>query len=146
MASLDINEISLQILSLAPEAILFADSDGIIRLWNQGAERMFGYSAGDAIGNSLDLIIPEKLRDRHWDGYLKTMANGKTRYGADLLSVPALHQNGSRLSAEFSVVMLKGEDGRPLGVAAIMRDVTSRHQQEKGLRARLAEFEAGQGR
>ncbi len=131
-------------LTLAPDAILFADREGIIRLWNKGAERIFGRTAEEAIGQSLDLIIPEKLRERHWQGYHKTMATGETRYGTEMLAVPAMHQNGSRMSTEFSIVLLSDDDGKPLGVAAIMRDITERRQQEKELRDRLAELEAGQ--
>ncbi len=142
MSNPDIDVLSKQILTLAPDAILFADQHGIIRFWNQGAERIFGCSAGDAIGQSLDLIIPEKLRKRHWDGYRKTMETGETRYGTDLLAVPAVHQNGSRLSTEFSIVMLNDDDGKPIGVAAIMRNVTERHQNEKRLRDRIADLEA----
>ena len=136
-------KLSAQILQLAPEAIMFADREGIIHLWNKGAERIFGFSAEQAIGQSLDLFIPEKLRERHWEGYHKTMATGETRYGTKLLAVPALHQSGARLSTEFSIVMLTGGDGKPLGVAAILRDVTERHQKEKQMTQRLAELEAG---
>lgn len=142
MTSIDMNSLNQQIIAQAPDAILFSDRDGIIRLWNRGAERIFGFSAEQAIGQSLDLIIPEKLRVRHWEGYRKTMASGETRYGSKLLAVPALRQDGSRLSTEFSIVMLLDDDNNPLGVAAIMRDVTERHQQEKELRTRLAELES----
>jgi PAS domain S-box-containing protein len=142
MTDLDNNDLCRQIVALAPDAILFADQRGIIRLWNQGAERIFGCSANDAIGQSLDLIIPEKLRKRHWDGYHKTMATGETSYGIDLLAVPAMHQNGSRLSTEFSIVMLNDDSGKPIGVAAILRDVTERHQKEKRMLDRLADLEA----
>ena len=144
MANFDNTALSQQILTLAPDAILFADREGIIRLWNKGAERIFGCTAEEAIGQSLDLIIPEKLRERHWQGYHKTMATGETRYGTEMLAVPAMHQNGSRMSTEFSIVLLSDDDGKPLGVAAIMRDITERRQQEKELRDRLAELEAGQ--
>ncbi|MCK4509688.1 MAG: PAS domain S-box protein [Desulfuromonadales bacterium] len=143
MSNFNSPALSQQILALAPDAILFADREGIIRLWNQGAERIFGCSAEEAVGQSLDLIIPEKLRARHWEGYHKTMATGETRYGTEMLAVPAMHQNGSRLSTEFSIVLLSDDDGKPFGVAAIMRDITERRQQEKELRDRLAELEAG---
>ena len=144
MSSLDINTMSQQILALAPDAIMFADREGIIRMWNMGAERIFGTPAKKALGQSLDLIIPEKLRERHWDGYRKTMATGETRYGSKLLSVPSMHQNGTRLSTEFSIVMLRDEEDRPLGVAAILRDVTERQQKENEMKTRLAELEARQ--
>jgi PAS domain S-box-containing protein len=130
------------ILEQAPDAILYADRDGIIRLWNQGAERIFGFSVAQAVGQSLDLIIPERHRQRHWDGYHQTMATGITKYGTKMLAVPALHQGGAQLNTEFSIVMLKDEDGRPQGVAAIMRDITERRAEEKALRDRLAALEA----
>ena len=132
-----------EILEQAPDAILYADHDGIIRLWNQGAERIFGFSTAEALGQSLDLIIPEPQRQRHWDGYRQTMATGTTRYGTALLAVPALHRSGARLSSEFSIIMLWGEDGKPCGVAAILRDVSERHTREKALRDRLAALEKG---
>jgi PAS domain S-box-containing protein len=128
-----------QILDQAPDAILFADRAGTIRYWNQSAASIFGFSAEDAIGQSLDLIIPEKMRGRHWDGYRQVMATGNSRYGgSDLLSVPALHRDGHAVSVEFSLVMPTGDDGLPVGVAAILRDVTARWQKEKELRAQLA--------
>ena len=144
MDNLDLNAMSQQILALAPDAILFSDREGIIRLWNSGAERIFGFKTEQAIGQSLDIIIPEKLRERHWEGYHKTMESGETRYGTDLLAVPAMNADGSRLLTEFSIIMLTSDDGKPIGVAAIMRDVSQRHQKEKQLRERLTELEAKQ--
>ncbi len=133
------------IIDQAPDAILFADREGIIRLWNAGAEAMFGFPAAEALGQSLDLIIPERLRERHWEGYRQVMATGLTRYGKDLLSVPALHRNGSQLSSEFSIVMVTDGPGQVLGVAAIMRDVTARWRKEKSLKERLAKLEGAAG-
>ena len=121
-----------QIIEGAQDAIVFADKEGIIRLWNSGAEAIFGYSAEEAIGETLDLIVPEKMRERHWEGYRKVMDTGVTKYGSDLLSVPAL---------EFTIVLLKNDSGKPIGTAAIMRDVTERWQKEKELKKRLAELE-----
>lgn len=132
------------ILEQAPDAILYADRDGIIRLWNGGAERIFGFSAAEALGQSLDLIIPERHRQRHWDGYHQTMATGTTKYGTRLLAVPALHQGGGQLTTEFSIVMLKDDQGRPQGVAAILRDISAKRAEEKALRDRLAALEAAQ--
>jgi PAS domain S-box-containing protein len=125
----------------APEAIVVTDPEGIIRLWNHGAEHVFGHSAARAVGESLDLIIPEKLRERHWAGYRQTVATGHTRYGDTLLSVPATHRDGHHLSIEFSVALLRDEAGRIAGISAIMREVTDRRDTEKALRARLAELE-----
>ena len=130
-----------QIIEGAQDAIVFADSDGIIRLWNSGAEAIFGYSAEEALGQTLDLIVPEKLREKHWEGYRKVMDTGVTKYGSDILAVPALKKDDSRLSVEFTIVLLKDDSGKPIGTAAIMRDVTERWQREKELKKRLAELE-----
>jgi PAS domain S-box-containing protein len=127
------------------EAIVVTDPDGIIRLWNSGAARVFGYSAADVVGQSLDVIIPEKLRARHWEGYRQTMLTGYTRYGDKLLSVPATHRDGRRLSIEFSVALLRDETDRIVGISAIMREVSERREAEKALRAKLADLEARVG-
>jgi PAS domain S-box-containing protein len=127
------------IITQAPDAILAADTTGIIRLWNHGAERIFRTPADQAIGQSLDLIIPENLRQRHWQGWAKVMLAGHSRYGEDdLLRVPAIRGDGSRFSAEFSIVMLKNETGKVTGVAAILRDVSEQWEREKALKARLS--------
>ncbi len=135
------NRIYKNLVDHAPDAILFADREGIIRLWNAGAEATFGFSAAEALGQSLDLIIPEKLRQRHWDGYRQVMASGETKYGSDLLSVPAQHKNGARLFSDFSIVMIKDDDGQLLGIASIMRDTTAQKVKEKELRERIKELE-----
>jgi PAS domain S-box-containing protein len=127
------------------EAIVVSDPDGIIRLWNAGATRMFGFTAEEALGRDLDLIIPEKLRDRHNKGYEQTMATGYTRYGDSLLAVPALHRDGHRLSIEFSVALLRDETGQIVGISAIMREVTERRNAERALRTKIAELEARVG-
>jgi len=129
------------IVNSSSDAIMFADREGIIRLWNSGAERMLGFSAGEAIGQSLDLIIPENLRGRHWDGYGRVMESGSSRYSADLLSAPALRNDGARISTEFSMVMVKDDAGMMLGVAAIIRDVSARWQREKELKERIKALE-----
>lgn len=127
----------------APDAIIFADRDGVIRLWNSGAEAVFGYQSEEAVGQSLDLIVPERLRKRHWDGYHRVMATGVTRYGrGELLAVPAHGKDKPRISVEFSIVMLRDAAGRPLGIAAILRDVTQRWQEQRQLRERMAALEA----
>jgi PAS domain S-box-containing protein len=127
------------------EAIVVTDPDGAIRLWNGGAARMFGYSAAEAAGQSLDLIIPEKLRDRHWKGYRHTMSTGITKYGDTLLSVPATHKDGRRLSIEFSVALLRDAADEIVGISAIMREVSERRQAERELRTKLSELEARAG-
>jgi PAS domain S-box-containing protein len=126
----------------SPIAILFADRDGKIRFWNAGAEATFGYSAEEALGQSLDLIVPEKQRPRHWEGWERVMASGVTKYGRDPLAVPALRKDGSRISIEFNIVLLRAPTGELLGAAAMVLDVTARFQQQKELNARLAALEA----
>jgi PAS domain S-box-containing protein len=116
---------------------MFADQEGIIRLWNRGAERMFGYGPVEALGQSLDLIIPENLRGRHWDGYYRVMESGESRYRTEMLPAPALRKDGTRISTEFSMVMVKDDDGIVLGVAAVIRDVSAHWQREKELKERI---------
>ena len=131
------------ILSAAADAVVATDHDGIIRVWNPGAERIFGHRADEVMGQSLDLIIPERLRPRHWEGFHRVMATGESHYGAgDLLSVPGLHKDGRRISLEFTIVPLKEERGRMQGLAAVMRDVTSRFEEIRTLKKKLAETAA----
>ena len=125
-----------------PDAMIFADREGKIRLWNGGAEALFGYTAKEALGKSLDLIIPENLRGRHWEGYHRVMATGETKYGKDMLAVPGIRKDGTRISLEFSVAMLRDTGGQLLGITAVLRDVTARWKREKELLARLAALEA----
>ncbi len=132
-----------QIVEGSPDAIILGDREGTIRLWNAGAETVFGFTAEEAIGRSMDLIIPERLRGRHWDGYHRTMATGVSRYGAgDLLAVPAVRKDGTSISIEFTIQMLKDAGGHILGPVAILRDVTKRVQRDKELGRRLKELEA----
>lgn len=122
-----------------PDAIVYADADGTIRLWNAGAERIFGFSRAEAEGASLDIIIPSGLRERHWLGYHETMRSGVSRYGAgQLLSVPATRKDGSRISVEFTILPFRAADGRMAGIAAILRDGTARFEEMKALRRQLA--------
>src|SRR5215471_5871546 len=115
------------VLSTSSDAIVAADADGIIRFWNPGAERIFGFTGGEAVGQSLDIIIPQRLRERHWDGYRHVVATGESRYGhGDILSVPAVRKDGAQISVEFTIVALHDSDGRLIGMAALMRDVTKR--------------------
>jgi PAS domain S-box-containing protein len=132
--------LSEAILATQSDAIVAADQDGIIRFWNPGAQRLFGYSSDEAIGKTLDLIVPERLRERHWDGYRRVMETGKSRYGvADVLSVPALRKDGTTISVEFTVTLLQSE-GRVIGIAAIMRDVSRQFEEMRALKRRLAEL------
>lgn len=131
-----------QFVTALGDAIVISDAQGAITVWNPAAERMFGFTQGDALGQSLDLIIPERLRQRHWGGYEKTMRTGETRYGSELLRVPALHKDGRTLSIAFTVALLKATDGTVTGIVAVIRDETSRWNEERNLRRRLVELEA----
>jgi PAS domain S-box-containing protein len=131
-----------QIVDQAQDAIVFADRDGVIRLWNAGAEAMFGYSVDEAVGQTLDLIIPERLRARHWTGFNSTMATGVTRYARQVLAVPAIRKDGTSISVEFTVALLHEPSGALVGITAIIRDVTARWEEERELKKRLAALEA----
>ncbi len=124
------------------DAIIGADREGIIRLWNAGAVEMFGYPQTEALGRPLDLIIPENLRARHNEGYRRVMAAGASKYAKDLLAVPGLTQDGRRISLEFTITLIRNEVGEILGTAAIIRDVTARWQRDQELKKRLAVLEA----
>ncbi|MGD9616968.1 MAG: PAS domain-containing protein [Alphaproteobacteria bacterium] len=122
-----------------PDAVIYADYGGLIRFWNRGAERIFGYSAEEASGRSLDIIIPENLRARHWGAYTETMKTGKTRYGdGDVLAVPALRKDGRRISIEFTILPYRDREGNLIGIAAVLRDVTKRFEEIRALRKELA--------
>jgi len=127
------------LLASESDAIVASDRDGLITFWNPGAERIFGYMAAEAVGRSLDLIIPERQRARHWEGYREVMRTGESRYGhGDLLSVPSMRRDGSRLSIEFTIAALKDEAGAMRGMVAVMRDATARFEEMRALRRELA--------
>ena len=128
--------------------VLIVDDDPGIRKTTRIAVETAGHTAAEAVGRSLDLIIPENLRKRHWDGYGEVMAAGKTRYETGLLTSPGIRKDGVRLSLEFSMILLRNELGGMEGCASIMRDVTERWSREKELRERLTACEknlAGSG-
>jgi PAS domain S-box-containing protein len=132
--------IAAALLQGASDAIVATDRQGRVVFWNPGAERIFGFSAEEAINQSLDLIIPENLRERHWKGYDHVMETGESRYGhGDLLAVPALTRDGRRISVEFTILMLRNERQEIAGTVAVMRDVTTRFEELRGLRRKLAE-------
>jgi PAS domain S-box-containing protein len=121
------------------DAIIYADAEGMIRVWNRGATRIFGFAESEAIGRALDIIIPENLRERHWQGYRGTMRTGQSRYGdGQILSVPAARKDGTRVSVEFTIVPFTDNARRMIGIAAIMRDTTARFEELRTLRRQLA--------
>lgn len=119
------------------DAVIVCDRDGTIVYWNAAAERVFGWDAAHAVGQTLDLIIPEKQRAAHWAGFVRVMETGITRYGGDLLRVPSLHADGRRRSIAFTVSLLADRDGTVTGIAAVVRDETERWAEEQALRRRL---------
>lgn len=138
----ELSRLSNQIVNEAHDAIIMADREGIIRLWNKGAELVFGFSPAEALGQSLRIIIPENLRERHDQGYRKVIQNGDSKYIHELLAVPALQKDGRRISVEFTMILLRDDQGQILGAAAIIRDVTTRWEKERALKRRLADLEA----
>lgn len=137
----DFEETAARLFAETQEAIIYASRDGMIRLWNGGAEVMFGWDAGEAVGKSLDIIIPEKHRKPHWDGWDRVMGSGETRYGSEPLKVPGITKDGSKISLEFSITILKDEAGSIEGVAAFLRDVSAEWEEKKALHVRLRGLE-----
>jgi PAS domain S-box-containing protein len=123
------------------DGVMAADASGAITLWNPACERMFGFTEADALGKSLDLIIPQRQQKPHWDGYHKTMATGITKYGNDVLRVPAVHKDGHTLSIAFTVSMLHTADGKVSAIVAIIRDESVKFAEERNLKKRLMELE-----
>jgi PAS domain S-box-containing protein len=128
-------------LEAAADAIIAAGANGKIVFWNSAAARIFGFTADEALGQSLDLIIPERFRARHWEGYRQVMATGTTKYQSEVLRVPALHKDGKALSIAFTVTLLDSSDGQGRTIVATVRDETARWNDERELRRRLAELE-----
>jgi len=137
--TLDLAALGRALLTDIPDAVVYADRNGAIRFWNSGAGRIFGFSADEALGRSLDIIIPDRLRQRHWDGYRHMMATCQSRYGAgDLLSVPAVNKAGESLSIQFTVAPVRDAAGELAGIIAVLRDVTATFREMKRLRAQAA--------
>jgi PAS domain S-box-containing protein len=134
-----------QILEALGDAVIICDSDGVIRFWNAAAEHLFGFIPSEALGSSLDLIIPERLRERHWAAFTRPMVTGQTRYQHDVLRVPAMHKDGRTLSIAFTVGLLLGPQRGLTGLVAVIRDETKRFAEERDLRKRLAELEGKHG-
>lgn len=127
----------------AGDAIIVCSHEGLVTMWNGAAERLFGFSQPEALGCSLDIIIPERFRQQHWDGYRRTMETGVTKYSSDILRVPALHKDGHVLSIAFTVSLLLSREHRVQAIAAIIRDETQRYAEERDIRNRLAALERG---
>src|SRR5512138_3939534 len=137
-----LEQVAIRIVEGAADAVLFTDREGVIRIWNAGAERLFGWTAAEALGRSMDLIIPDRLRARHWEHWDRVMNTGVTRYATEVLAVPALRKDGAPLSIEFTIQLVRDDAGKILGPVALVRDVTERFKREKELRLRVKELEA----
>lgn len=124
------------------DALIVSDVEGRVVVWNAAAERLFGWTEAEALGQRMDMIIPERLRKRHWEGYDKSMQTGETRYAHDVLRVPAVDKAGRSMSIAFTVFMLFGPDGKPTACGSVIRDETARFTQDRELRKRVAELEA----
>jgi PAS domain S-box-containing protein len=131
-----------QLISAVGDAVIVSDAAGAITLWNPAAQYLFGYTESEALGQNLDLITPERFRHRHWEGYHKSMETGITKYGHDVLRVPAVHKDGRSMSIAFTVAMLYSDDLKVSGCVAIIRDETPRFNEDRALRKRLAELES----
>jgi PAS domain S-box-containing protein len=124
------------------DALIFADREGLIRVWNAGAEAVFGYPADEVLGRRLDLIIPERLRPAHWTAFDAAVETGRMKYGRDSMTTRSMHRDGSDLYVDLSFALVRDEAGEVLGSVAVARDITLRFQKEKAARKRLAELEA----
>ena len=129
------------IVEQSPEAFIFADTSGTIRLWNRGAEAIFGYAPAEVLGRSLDVIIPEQLRTAHWTGFRNALATGVTKYAGHVLTTRSMHKDGRRLYVDLSFALVKDNGGSVTGALAIGRDATARYVADKELRARVAQLE-----
>src|SRR5450759_3746021 len=115
------------IVEQAPDAIIFADREGAIRVWNHRAEAVFGYAAAEVLGNTLDLIIPERFRHAHWEGFRRAVDSGQTKYGDRVLTTRSVHKDGSKLYVDLSFGLIRNEAGAIAGALAVGRDCTARH-------------------
>ena len=135
----DTARFALTLVTAMADAVIYADAQGTVRFWNDGAERIFGFGRAEAVGQSLDIIVPPNLRQRHWDGFYETMRTGYSHYASGaLLAVPAIRKDGSRISVEFTILPFRDDAERLVGIAAVMRDVTERFEEMKALRKAAA--------
>ena len=130
-----------ELVNAVGDAVIAADASGAIIFWNPAAARLFGYTREEAMGQSLNLITPQRYQKRHWDGYHRTMQTGQTKYGHDVLKVPAVHKDGHALSIAFTVALLHSADKKVSSIVAVIRDETDRFAEERNLRKQLTELE-----
>jgi PAS domain S-box-containing protein len=133
------------IVEQAPDALIFADRSGAIGLWNRASEILFGYSAAEVLGKSLDVIIPERLRSAHWAGFRKAIDTGHAKYAGRVLTTRSMQKNGKTLYVDLSFALVRKSDGAITGALAIGRDCTDRYLSDRALRTRLSELEKTAG-
>jgi PAS domain S-box-containing protein len=133
-----------RIVEQTTDAVIFADREGLVRIWNRGAQAVFGFTGDEALGQSLDIIIPEELRKRHWEGYNRAIEAGRTRLGSRVLVTRGLHRDGSRLYVDLSFAVIVDASGHAEGALAVGRNVTERYLADRALRKRVAELEGGE--
>lgn len=138
---MDAPELYKDLVEQAPDAIIFADSKGTIQIWNSGAEALFGYLASEALGRSLDLIVPEDLRKAHWSGFDRAMKAGQTKYGRKVMPTRSAHKNGERIYVALSFAIVQDKAGNSIGAMAQAREITAQYLAEKAMRKRIAELE-----
>lgn len=131
---------AIHILRSMPEAVIFCDLEGVIRVWNTGAEKVFGWPAAEAVGQSLDLIIPERMRKAHWDGFNQAISRGGVKPGRTSMITRSLHKSAEFIYVDMSFEMVRDDTGQMLGSLAVARDATQRFNEEKALRKQLAEL------
>jgi len=140
------DDLRARMLDTCPDAVVYADREGKIRFWNPSATRIFGFAEDEALGQTLDLIVPEAQRARHWEGYDRIMAGGESRYGVgEVLAVPAMRKDGTRISIEFTVLPMHDDAGTLVGIAAFLRDVTALFEELRALRRELAALKTQSG-
>jgi PAS domain S-box-containing protein len=138
IAKLDLFE---AIAGQSSDAVIFADRDGAIRIWTRGAETIFGYSAAEVLGKSLDVIIPDRLRSAHWEGFRRAIDTGETKLGGRVIITRSVHKTGRKLYVELSFGLVRDRGGAVIGAFAIGRDCTARYNADSALRARIAQLD-----
>ena len=134
-------ELEKLLIDQAPDAVIFADLEGIIREWNPAAERIFGQTSKEAVGQSLDLIVPERFREAHWTGYRRALAAGETQYSGQALPTRSARKDGSTVYVELTFAIIRDSQGQVIGALAHARDITERWAREREQRERLQELE-----
>ena len=136
------HELALALVTQSPDAIVYSDTEGAIRVWNDAATRVFGFTAEQAVGESLDIIIPERFRKAHWKGFERALANRATKYAGEALATRSARSDGTKIYVELSFAIVLDADGEVVGVLSTARDITERYEEAQANRQRIQELEA----